>query len=105
MKGPIASGRTWRQLQALPDGGIYFIPPCTAMRRHCQQILVDQGRGHEAVRLVMVDGDTFRRVQRLRGKPYAVDHAVPEHARMVELEELRTVCREYLGFAFEIETG
>lgn len=49
--GPRASGRTYRALQAAPDGAV-FIVSCTAMINHCRHELVKMGRKSNALKCV-----------------------------------------------------
>jgi len=69
------SGRTSRQLAALPDGGV-FIVPHGAMADHCRHLLKEADRRPDAVRLVIVNqlGDADRLRGTPRGTPWAIDH-------------------------------
>lgn len=75
--GP-GSGRTWRQLRRLPDGGIYIVATPGEVR-HCEHILRSQGRHPLAVRIISADGPRDRLIDKLRGcsgTPYDIDHAL-----------------------------
>lgn len=70
------TGRTWAQLEALPDGSVYVVQH-QAERRHAMQILVTQGRARNSVFLLLVS-DTRSDLGRVTGLPrstlYDVDH-------------------------------
>jgi len=72
--GGRASGRTHRALEALPDGGV-FVVHSLRFRPHVEHVLHNQGRAHDAVRVVSVVN-----LNALRGlnKPVVVDHFVYE---------------------------
>ncbi|WBO23942.1 hypothetical protein [Sphingomonas abietis] len=48
------SGRTTRQLAALPDGAFYLVPGMGVVR-HCQQLLRSAGRQPRAINFVTRD--------------------------------------------------
>lgn len=48
------TGRTTRQLQALPDGSI-FIVTHSAQRDYCRHLLIDAGRRHDCLRIVTLE--------------------------------------------------
>lgn len=77
-------GRTYRALNALPDGGV-FVVHSDAFLWYVRVLLEQQGRRTNAVRAVPV-----RDLDQLRGLsvPVAVDHFVEESAPLEVLAEL-----------------
>jgi len=73
-----ASGKTWRAIEALPDGAIYFIVPAHGETTAIRDLLRRQDRPPDALKLVPVtnDHDMMKHVRGRRGTPYAIDHAV-----------------------------
>lgn len=74
------SGRTTRQLAALPDGALYLVPH-QPMARYCGHLLEAAGRKHDAVRIIAI-GDAGLAERRLRGTRrgtvWDIDHAFLE---------------------------
>lgn len=67
------SGRTSRQLAALPDGGVYLVHT-HAMVRYCQGLLQHLGRARDSITFVTADL-TERAIWGRRVVAWAVDHA------------------------------
>jgi hypothetical protein len=67
------SGRTSRQLAALPDGGVYLVHT-QAMVSYCQRLLNHIGRARDAVTFVTADL-TERAIWGRRVSAWDVDHA------------------------------
>ena len=84
------TGRTSRQLAALPDGGVFLVPH-GAMADHCRHLLREAGRRHDAVRIVILNqrGDANRLRGVPRGIPWAIDHAFSGIASCAGYEEAR----------------
>ena len=86
------SGRTARQLAALPDGSVYVV--CHEQEvAHCKHLLRHiLGRPSDCLRLVSL-GEGEARYQHLRGlgpaTVYDVNHWVPDHALPHQLALLR----------------
>jgi len=67
------SGRTTRQLAALPDGGVYLVHT-QAMVRYCQMLLQHIGRARDAIAFVTADLNE-RAILGRRVTAWDVDHA------------------------------
>lgn len=72
-RGP---GKTFRALQALPDGAVYVVHN-RAMRDHCARSLEAMGRSRTAVTVVAAE-DASRYLWGRRPPAVDVDHAVYE---------------------------
>ena len=77
-RGPRASGRTYRQLEALPDGGVYIIAGMSAVWYFRDQ-LAKMGRPRDAVHFVSLQNPWLW--EQLRGvKALDMDHFAQEIA-------------------------
>ena len=84
------SGRTYRTLENLPDGGM-FIVHSDGMRRYAQDQLVKMGRNPRAIHIAVVHN--YESADRLRGRqgPLVVDHAVYEFLPLCTLALLGAI--------------
>lgn len=72
------SGRTYRALENLPDGGL-FIVHSGDMRRYAQDQLVKMDRRSDAVKILVAGSRAiFEQLKGFQDRPVAVDHAVWE---------------------------
>ena len=83
-------------LEALPDGGVYFIAPVDAAEAQARRLLAKLRRRKDAVRLVRVRTGLAAEIKDMAGAPWAVDHAAADHAEAGALDELE-VAKAYLG--------
>lgn len=84
------TGRTTRQLAALPDGGVYVVAH-PHLRPYVEGLLVDMGRDPSAVRVLPATTAAERLKGVPVGTPIAVDHYVWEAARERDVDELMAV--------------
>lgn len=66
------SGRTYRQLEQLPDGAIFLVPNMK-IAGYCRQLLRKMGREPTSIRFATVEN--FRRFEGASAPAFAVDHA------------------------------
>ena len=95
---PRGTGRTYRQLEALPDGGV-FVVHTNAMRHHVRRTLNAQGRKSDAVSVRVVTGSMDTDLLRGLSVPLAVDHAVWDAVSPETCDELRFVLDRNLAHA------
>lgn len=85
------SGRTSRQLAALPDGSFYLVPN-RPHASHCERLLLDMGRPRTSIRFVTAQ-DTCAMLG-VRPVEWDVDHAYFEVTGRRGLEAF-----DFLGMA------
>lgn len=68
------SGRTTRQLDALPDGSYYLVANIARHGAHCLELLRELGRPRSAIRFVSADTN-LNGLTGIRPTVWDVDHA------------------------------
>ena len=90
------SGRTARQLEALPDGSIYVVSGYP-MLRHCQYLLFEAGRSPDALRLVILGELRRRAIGFPRSTYFDIDHEIYDYglATSIVRDEIRHLWQRY----------
>lgn len=84
--GARQSGRTYRQLEALPEGAIFLVHSM-AFAGYCRNLLRKMGRSYRSIRFATPNN--FRVFEGARAPAFAVDHAFWEIASAARAAEAR----------------
>ncbi len=80
VEGGRGSGKTFRAVQAAPDGSAYVVAS-EAERCHCRDILRHQGRRSDSLRFITLEDVQRGRMRGLSSDMIRVDHDVEARAQ------------------------
>jgi hypothetical protein len=86
------TGRTSRQLKALPDGSIYIVRD-EYEKRHCLRLIRYMGRRQDAIRIVCTSD--CRGPEKLRRFPHSTLWDIDHHAELPRHGDWRAILTRY----------